>query len=81
MSSAVSLSCTLFGSVPSTLLIIVIFENRFLRRIFGSKRDANGEWRWLNSEELYSLYRSPNKVRVIICKRLRGRSYNQNGRR
>ena len=28
-----------------------VFENRFLRRIFGPKRDENGEWRRLHNEE------------------------------
>ena len=37
-----------------------VFENRILRRIFGPKMDENGEWRRLNNEGLYSLYRSPN---------------------
>ena len=35
-----------------------VFENRILRRIFGPKRDENGEWRRLHNEELHSLYRS-----------------------
>ena len=42
-----------------------VFENRILRRIFGPKRDENWEWRRLHNEELHSLYRSPNIVRVI----------------
>jgi len=29
-----------------------VFEKRILRRIFGPKRDANGEWRRLHNEEL-----------------------------
>ena len=29
------------------------------------------EWRWLHNEELHSLYRSPNIVRVIKSRRLR----------
>ena len=41
-----------------------------LRRIFGPKRDENGEWRRLHNEELHSLYRSPNIVRVIKSRRL-----------
>ena len=35
------------------------------------KRDENGEWRGLHSEELHNLYRSPNIVRVIKSGRLR----------
>ena len=48
-----------------------VFENRIQRRIFGPKRDESGEWRRLHSEELHSLYRSPNIVRVIKSRRLR----------
>ena len=47
------------------------FENRILRRIFGPKRDGNGEWRRLHNEEFHSLYRSANIVRVIKSRRLR----------
>ena len=43
--------------------------NRILRRIFGPKRDANGEWRRLHNEELHSLYRLSNIVRVIKSRR------------
>ena len=48
-----------------------VFENRILRRIFGSKRDTNGERRRLHNEEFHSLYCSPNIVRVIKSRRLR----------
>ena len=48
-----------------------VFENRILRRIFGSKRDENGEWRRLHNEELHSLSGPPNIVRVIKSRRLR----------
>ena len=48
-----------------------VFENRILRRIFGLKTDANGEWRRLHYEERHSLYRSPNIARVNKSKRLR----------
>ena len=42
-----------------------VFENRILRRIFGPKRDENGDWRRLHNEEPHSLCRSPNIIRVI----------------
>ena len=48
-----------------------VFENRILGRIFGPKRDANGEWTRLHNEELQNLYCSPNIVRVIKSRRLR----------
>jgi hypothetical protein len=42
-----------------------VFENRVLRKIFGSKREVDGSWRKLHNDELHSLYSSPNIVRVI----------------
>ena len=42
-----------------------VYENRILRRIVESKRDANGEWRRLHNEELYTLYHSLNIGRLI----------------
>ena len=46
-----------------------VFENRILRRIFGPKRDENGEWTRLHNEELFSLYHSPN-MRGIKSRRI-----------
>ena len=42
-----------------------------MRRIFGPKRDENGERRSLHNEELHSVHRSPNIVRVGKSIRLR----------
>jgi hypothetical protein len=42
-----------------------VFENRVLRRIFGSKRDeVTGGWRKLHNEELRDLYSSPSIIRI-----------------
>jgi hypothetical protein len=39
-----------------------VFENRVLRRIFGSRRDdVTGEWRELHNEELRDFYSSKTK--------------------
>ena len=46
-------------------------QNRIMRRIFGPKRNENGEWRRLHNEELHSLYRLPNIVRAIKSRKLR----------
>jgi hypothetical protein len=49
-----------------------VFENRMLRRIFGTKRDeVTGEWRKLHKEELNGLFSLPNIVRVIKSRRLK----------
>jgi hypothetical protein len=48
-----------------------IFEKRFLRRIFGPKRDeGTGEWRRLPSLELNAAYSSPNIFRAIKSRRM-----------
>jgi hypothetical protein len=48
-----------------------VFVNRFQGRVFVARRDENGEWRRLHNEELHSLYRSPNMVKVIESRTLR----------
>jgi hypothetical protein len=43
-----------------------VFENRVLRRIFGTKRDeVTGEWRKLHTQELRDLYSWPSIIRII----------------
>jgi hypothetical protein len=49
-----------------------VFENRVLRRIFGSKRDeVTGGWRKLHNEELHNLYSSRSIMRMIKPRRMR----------
>jgi hypothetical protein len=49
-----------------------VFENRLLRRIFGSKRDeVTGGWRKLHAEELHNLYSSPSIIRMIKSRWMR----------
>jgi hypothetical protein len=48
-----------------------VFENRVLRRIFGSKREEiTGEWRKLHNE-IRNVYSSPNIIQVTKSRRMR----------
>jgi hypothetical protein len=50
------LPVVLYGCETQSLTLrdrmLRVFENRTLRRIFGPKTNANGEWRRLHNEEL-----------------------------
>jgi hypothetical protein len=49
-----------------------VFENRVLRRIFGSKRGGVTEgWRKLHNEGLHNLYSSRSIIRIIKSRRMR----------
>ena len=48
-----------------------VFEKRILRRIFGPKRDENGERRRLLNKGLHSFYRLRNIIRAIKSSKLR----------
>jgi hypothetical protein len=55
-----------------TIILLRVFENGVLRRIFGPEKDeVTGEWRGLHNKRLHALYLSVNIIRVIKSKRLR----------
>jgi hypothetical protein len=50
----------------------VVFENKFLRRIFGPKiYETMGAWKILHNEELHNLYSSTNFILMIKPRRIR----------
>jgi hypothetical protein len=50
----------------------MVFDNRVLRRIFGSERDqVTREQRKLHNEKLHNLYSSSNIIRQIKSRRMR----------
>jgi hypothetical protein len=52
--------------------LLLVFENRVLRKVFGSTLDeVTGKWRKLHSEVLHSLYSSPNVIRAIKYRRMK----------
>ncbi|KAJ4432599.1 hypothetical protein ANN_21222 [Periplaneta americana] len=62
--------------LDSKLDILRVFENKVLRKIFGTKRDeVTGEWRKLHTTELHALYSSPDIIRNIKSRRLRWAGY------
>jgi len=53
-----------------------VFENKVLRKIFGPKRDeVTGKVKRLHNNEIYALYSSQNKIRVIKSRRMRWAGY------
>jgi hypothetical protein len=49
-----------------------LFENRALRRTFGSKKDEfMGGLKKLHNEELHNLYSSPSIIRIIKSRMMR----------
>jgi hypothetical protein len=49
-----------------------VFENRLLRRIFGTKGDGvTRGWRKLHNEELHNLYSAPSIIIIIKSRRMK----------
>ncbi|KAJ4446097.1 hypothetical protein ANN_12789 [Periplaneta americana] len=73
----VILPVVLYGCETWTLTLreehrLRVFENKVLRKIFGTKRDeVTGEWRKLHNTELHALYSSPDIIRNLKSRRLR----------
>jgi hypothetical protein len=75
MCKTVVLPVVLYGCETWTLTLrekhrLRIFENKLLRRMFGSKREEDETCRKLH-DELHGLYSLPNMVRVIKSRRMR----------
>jgi hypothetical protein len=68
MSRTITLPFVLYGCETWSLRRrkkgrVKVFENKVLRRIFGSTGDeVTGEWKILHNEELNDLYCSRNKI-------------------
>ncbi|KAJ4428164.1 hypothetical protein ANN_24179, partial [Periplaneta americana] len=77
----VILPVVLYGCETWTLTLreeqrLRVFENKVLRKIFGTKRnEVTGEWRKLHNAELHALYSSPDIIRNIKSRRLRWAGY------
>jgi hypothetical protein len=49
-----------------------MFESKWLKRIFGSKKDeVTGRWRKLYDEEVRDVYYSPTIIRIVKSRRMR----------
>ena len=49
-----------------------VFKNKYLRKIFGAKRDEiTGKWRTLLNAEQHASYPSPKIIRNLKSRRLR----------
>jgi hypothetical protein len=72
----IALSVVLYGCETWSLTLreerMTVFEDRVLRRLFGSKRDQiTREWRILGSGKVYHLSFSPNIARMMKSRRIR----------
>jgi hypothetical protein len=74
---SIILPVVLYGCETSSLTLrkehrLRVFENRVLRRIFGTERDETaGHWRRLHNGELHNMYALPHIVSVINSRTLR----------
>jgi hypothetical protein len=58
--------------VKTWFLTLRVYENRMLRRIYGSKRDeVTGGWRKMHNEKLHNLHTSPNIIRLMKSRSVR----------
>jgi hypothetical protein len=64
--------CETWSLILTAEYILVMSENRVLRRIFGPKRDeVTGQWRKLHTGELQNLYSSPDIIRHVKSRKMR----------
>jgi hypothetical protein len=72
------ISVTRISALGTTLAVtsnchsVRVFENRVLRRTFGSKRNEVMEgWTKLHNEELHDFYSVPSIIRIIKSRKMR----------
>jgi hypothetical protein len=67
------IKCWLFTKLNSTTYgkIITVLRRIFVRR----EMKLTGDWRKLHNDELHNLYSSPNIIRMIKSRRMRGAGY------
>jgi hypothetical protein len=64
--------CETWSVVPREEHTVRVFEDRFLRRIFGPKRnEVLGEWKKLHNEKLHRLYSSPDIKRQMKSRHMK----------
>jgi len=49
----------------------MLFENRVVRKLLGSRNEIPAEWKRLHNEEFNDLYSSPNIIRVNQSRRMK----------
>lgn len=58
-------ACGAVASTKSDKNKLMIFEKKFLRRIFGTKRNNEGGYGIMSNKELISLFNEPNIVATL----------------
>ncbi|KAF0762308.1 Reverse transcriptase domain-containing protein [Aphis craccivora] len=64
-------ACGAWASTKSDKNKLMIFEKKFLQRIFGPKRNNEGGYEIMSNKELVSLFNEPNIVATLKSQTVR----------